>query len=94
MNTYELVLIINPSVSDEEQKKIVAKVEKMVGEQKGKVSSTEEWGKKKLAYEIKKFSEGYYSLLKLQLESEVATKLQTSLKMEERIIRSLLIKVS
>ena len=94
MNIYELVLILNPSLSDDEQKKIVTKVEKQIGDLKGKVSSKEEWGKKKLAYEIKKFSEGFYFLIKVEMEPGVAEKVQNSIKMEEKIIRFLLIKVS
>lgn len=94
MNTYELVLIINPNVSPEEEKKLVIHVEKQVADEKGKVLSKEEWGKKKLAYEINKFTEGYYALLKLDMHPSSAEKLQTNMKMEEKIIRFLLIKVS
>ena len=59
MNKYESVIIINPNLEQEATKAVVKKFEDLINTD-GKVESINEIGKKRLAYEIKKFAEGYY----------------------------------
>ena len=61
MNKYESIIIINPSLEEQGMKEIIKKFEDMINSE-GKVESVEEMGKRKLAYEIKKNSEGFYVL--------------------------------
>ena len=61
MNKYESIIIINPSVDEEGIKSLIKKFTDIINNE-GKVESVEELGKKRLAYEIKKNKEGYYTL--------------------------------
>jgi len=92
MRDYELVLVIDPEVSEEDQKKLVNKVKKIIKDLKGKVEKTDEWGKRELAYPIKKKNLGYYFLLAVKLPPAVPAQIENKLKLEEKIIRYLLVK--
>ncbi len=92
MNAYELVVIFSSELSAEEQKKIISKIEKTLSEAKGKLLSCDEWGKKTLSYPIKKNREGYYWLLKINAAAPTAVVLNNLLKLEDKIIRYMLVK--
>ena len=92
MRDYELVLVIDPEVSGEGQKKLINKVKKIIEDLKGKVEKTDDWGKRELAYPIKKKNLGYYFLLAIKLPSTVPAQIENKLKLEEKIIRYLLVK--
>ena len=64
MRKYETIFIINPDLSEEDIKGLIEKVSGIIQSLQGEVSKIEEWGKKKLAYEVKKMSKGYFVLLK------------------------------
>jgi small subunit ribosomal protein S6 len=59
----------------------------------GSVTEVVQWGKKKLAYPIKKFLEGHYVLAKLEMEATSARELETSLKLYDEVLRYLLIRL-
>ena len=63
MNKYETIIILNSNLEEEATKSVITKVTDLIANH-GTVESTEEWGKKKLAYPIKKQNEGYYVLIK------------------------------
>lgn len=92
MRDYELVLVIDPDLTGTDQKKLLSQVKKIIEELKGKVEKTDEWGKKELAYPIKKKNLGYYFLLEVKLPSDGPGKIEGKLKLEEKIIRYLLVK--
>lgn len=92
MRDYELVLVIDPDLAEGDQKKEIAKVKKIIKELKGKVEKTDEWGKRELAYPIKKKNMGYYFLLAIKLPVSTPTQVENKLKLEEKIIRYLLVK--
>lgn len=92
MREYELVLVFDPDLTKVNQKKLMAKVKKIIEELKGKIEKTDEWGKKELAYPIKKKKLGYYFLLALKLPANSPVEIDKKLKLEEKIIRYLLVK--
>jgi small subunit ribosomal protein S6 len=92
MRDYELVLVIDPEISGVDQKKLITKIKKIIEELKGKVEKTEEWGKKKFAYPMKKKSLGYYFLWMVKLPPEGPSEMEKQLKLEEKLIRYLLVK--
>jgi len=93
MAKYELTIIINPDLEGEKRKTLVDKVKGWVEKAKGKVEKVNEWGKRPLAYLIKKHKEGFYYLFDLELKGEFTKELKKKLNLEEEIIRYLLIKV-
>lgn len=92
MRTYELVLILPPEFSEEEQNKILEKIKKIVEAEKGKVLEKTSWGKKELSYPILKKTSGIYWLLTFELSPELATNLSKQLKLNEQVLRYLLVR--
>jgi small subunit ribosomal protein S6 len=92
MRDYELVLVIDPDLTGADQKKLISKIKKIIQELKGKVGKTDEWGKRELAYPIKKKNLGYYFLLAIKLPPEGPGQIEGKLKLEEQLIRYLLVK--
>ena len=92
MKDYELVLILSADLSSENQKKLIEKVKKEIEENKGKLEKKEEWGKKELAYPIKKEKNGIYFCLNLKISPEALLKIDKKLKIEEGVMRYLIIR--
>ena len=91
MRSYEMMLAINPQLEDEELDNLLNKVKKVVKDTKGKVTRLDKWGKRKLAYEIKDFNESIYVVLKFNADEKKISELERVMKLEERVIRYLLI---
>jgi len=91
MRSYEMMLAINPQLEDEELDNLLNKVKKFVKDTKGEVTKLDKWGKRKLAYEIKDFNEAIYVVLKFNADEKKISELERVMKLEERVIRYLLI---
>lgn len=91
MRSYEMMLAINPQLEDEELDNLLNKVKKVVKDTKGEVTRLDKWGKRKLAYEIKDFNEAIYVVLKFNADEKKISELERVMKLEERVIRYLLI---
>ncbi len=91
MSNYEILYIINSEISEEEQPKIMATFEELVKKAEGKIISTENLGKKKLAYPINKMKVGFYVLSQFELESEKLIELNKKLKPMNEIIRFMIV---
>lgn len=92
MDTYELTFILRGDLSEKERDDGISQVRKWVEEGKGKVVSSDLWGKKSLAYRIKKFLEGIYVFMRLDLGAKEVAQLSGKLRLEENVIRYLLVK--
>lgn len=88
-NKYEIMLIIKPNLKDGELQSLVKKVEKIVS---GKIVKKEEWGNRKLAYEIKKEANGIYYLYYVETKSSNIFELEHLVKITNNILRHLVIK--
>lgn len=86
MNKYESVIIISPSVEEQEVKNFVTRFTDMINEN-GKVSSVDELGLKKLAYEINKNKEGYYVIFKFEAKPDFITELERNYRITDEIIK-------
>ena len=85
---YEVLYIINPNLTEEETAGIVEKFKTLI-EQNGTIDEMEEWGKRKLAYEINYLTEGYYVLVKFTSGPELPAELDRILGITDGVIRSL-----
>lgn len=92
MRDYELTLILKPNLSDEVREKLLEQIKKIVEGAKGKIESQDLWGKKTLAYSIKKEREGVYVYFILTLPEKEVLSLEEKIKIEEGILRHLLMK--
>ena len=92
-NDYELVIIVHPEVADDALEPIINSLTQYITTKAGTVVEVAKWGRKKLAYPIKHLLEGNYVLLKFKLDPAANKELENNLKISEKIIRYLLIKV-
>lgn len=91
MNKYESVIIINSSVEEAGIKSLIQKFETLINAN-GKVESTQELGKKKLAYLIKKQREGYYVLINFEANPNSIAELERVYKLTDEILKFIIIK--
>ena len=91
MNKYESIIIINPSLEEQGMKELIKKFEDMINNE-GKVESVEEIGKRKLAYEIKKNSEGYYVLYNFEAKPEFIAELERVYRITDGILKFIVVR--
>lgn len=91
MNKYESVVIVNPSVEEQAMKALIAKFTDLINSN-GKVEKVEELGKKKLAYEIKKNSEGYYIVINFEANPELITELERVYRITDEVIKFIVVR--
>lgn len=93
MRNYEMMYILNPTVADQEETLVSAieKVNSLVTDNGGEIVNEDRWGKRRFQYEINKIREGYYVVLKFKLNPESLDELNRVLKLNEDIVRYLLI---
>ena len=91
MNNYETIIIINPTLSDEDCAKVTEKFTDMISKE-GKVESTEVWGRRKLAYPIQKNNEGYYVLVNFSSNPEFIDELNRVYNITDEIIKHIIVK--
>ena len=89
MNKYEFAVIVSSKLEDEDRAKTVDKVKEYITRFGGSVTEVEEWGKKKLAYEIQKMSEAYYYFVKFESAPDVPAQIEDKLRIQENILRFL-----
>ncbi len=94
MRYYETLYLINPDLADEEYGEVVSKFNNFVESNKGILIKVEEWGKKPLAYEVKKFDRGYYVLLQYCGEPDILEDLKREFRLDERILKYQTVKLS
>jgi len=89
---YELVFILNANLTEEDSTKLLGKVNDQITKLGGAVNEITPWGKKRLAYPIKRQSEGNYVLEKVQIKQTALKELDASLKLTENVLRYLFIR--
>ncbi len=90
MKPYELVVVVDGKATTAKRKASVEKVEKLITTLKGKVTETLDWGVKELAYPMKKLTSGAYFIMQVELLPEAAKTINERLRLEEDILRYLL----
>ncbi len=90
-NNYESIIIINSNLEEAQIKDTVTKVTNLISEH-GKIESTEEWGKKKLAYPIQKQNEGYYVLINFSSNPDFIDELERVYNITDEVIKHIVVK--
>ncbi|MEA3475857.1 MAG: 30S ribosomal protein S6 [Candidatus Cloacimonadota bacterium] len=88
---YESMFIL-PPMEDEQINENIEKVKKFIAKKKGEILEVKDWGKRKLAYEINNHNEGYYVIITFEFEPNQISSLKNFYKLDENIIRSIVIK--
>ena len=92
MTVYESIFIVKTSVSDEELAALVAKVRAVIEKHNGEILKVENWGKKKLAYEVRKEKKGTYVFYRFRGPGSVVSELERQYRVEDAIIKFLTVK--
>ena len=92
MNKYELVLVVNAKIEDDARAAVVEKAKAYVTRFGGTVTDVEDWGKKKLAYEIQHMKEGFYYFIQFEAEATCPAELEKRVRIMENVLRYLVVR--
>ncbi|MCZ0754744.1 30S ribosomal protein S6 [Anoxybacillus sp. J5B_2022] len=92
MRKYEIMYIIRPNIDDEGRKAVVERFNNILTENGAEITSVKEWGKRRLAYEIKDFRDGYYMIVNVMSQPKAVQEFDRLAKISEDIIRHIVVK--
>lgn len=92
MNKYELAVVVSAKIEDDERAQVIEKVKALVERFGGQISDIDEWGKKRLAYEIQKMKEGYYYFIHFESDSEAPGEIEQRIRIMDNVIRYLCVR--
>ena len=92
MAKYELAVVVNAKIEDDARAAVIEKVQNYVTRFGGQISDVEEWGKKRLAYEVQKMREGYYYFIHFEAETTAPAEIEARLRIMENVIRYLCVR--
>ena len=86
MNKYESVIIINPNVDEEGIKALISRFSDLINTD-GKVEKVDELGKRKLAYDVKKFKEGFYAVFYFEANTDLISELERNYRIDDHVMK-------
>ena len=92
MSKYELAVVLSAAIDDETRSAALDRVKDYVEKAGGNITNVDDWGKKKLAYEIQKMSEAYYYFIQFEAETDAPGEIESNVRLMESVIRFLCIK--
>ncbi|AIE61684.1 30S ribosomal protein S6 [Bacillus methanolicus] len=92
MRKYEIMYIIRPNIEDEAKKALVERFDNILTENGAEIIESKEWGKRRLAYEIKDFRDGIYHIINVKSEPAAVEEFSRLAKINEDIIRHIVVK--
>ena len=93
MNKYELALVVNAKIEDEAREAVVEKAKNYVTRYGGTVTEVEEWGKKRLAYEVQKMREGFYYFIQFEADATCPAEVERHVRIMDNVLRYLVVKI-
>ena len=91
MNKYELAVVVSAKLEDEARAEVIEKVKAMITRFGGNVTDVDEWGKRKLAYEINYEGEGYYVLYNFESKPDFPMELERIINITDGVLRSIVV---
>ena len=92
MSKYELAVVVSANIEDDKRAEVMNKVKALIERFGGQVTNVDEWGKKKLAYEIEKQSEGFYYFVSFESEATAPAEIESRISIFDGVIRYLCVK--
>ena len=93
MRDYELVMLVSPDVGDEGFPATVERVSQFIQERGGEVKNVDQWGRRRLAYPIHRFNEGFYAVTQFALDPQAVRALEGNLDLAEDVLRHLVVRL-
>lgn len=94
MKNYELLAVLKPSLDTEELDKVVDKISEEITSNKGSVSSIDKMGRKKLAYDVQGYRDGFFTNMIISLPAEYIVDFKRNLKLNDNVLRFMFMEVS
>ena len=92
MNKYELVVVVNAVIEDDARAAVIEKAKDLITRFGGTISGVDEWGKKRLAYEIQKMKEAYYYFIHFESDTETPSEIEQRIRIMDNVIRFLCVR--
>ena len=92
MNKYELCVVVDAKIEDDQRAAVVEHAKNIVTRFGGTITEVEEWGKKRLSYEIQKMREGYYYFIHFDAEATAPAQIEGRMRIAENVLRFLCVK--
>ena len=92
MKAYELLYFVSPSATDEARAAALKRIDTAITEGSGVVDNIEDWGKRKLAYEINKLTEGDYTLINFHADPTQIAELDRVLRINDTVVRHMIVR--
>lgn len=93
MANYELSVVLIPTLSEEEKVATLEKVKELITRFGGEIANVDDWGKRKLAYEINKQREGFYYFIQFNAETSNPAEVESRLRIMEPVLRYLIVRL-
>lgn len=94
MKTYELLAIFKPNLDAEEVDKMISKISDNITEFGGKIESVDKIGRKKLAYDIQNFRDGFFTSLIMELPADKVAEFKRQLRLNDNVLRTMFLESS
>ena len=92
MNKYELALVVSAKLEDEERVATVEKVKAYIERFGGQITNVDDWGKKRLAYEIQKMKDGFYYFIQFDAEATAPAEIESRVRIMDNVLRYLVVR--
>ena len=92
MNKYELALVINAKIEDDARTDAIEKIKALIEKFGGEITNVDEWGKKKLAYEIQKMHEGFYYFIQFEADAQCPAEIERHVRIMDNVLRYLVVR--
>ena len=92
MNKYDLAVVVSAKIEDDERAQVIEKVKALVERFGGQISDVDEWGKKRLAYEIQHMTEAFYYFIQFDAEGTVPAEIEQDVRIMDNVLRFLCVR--
>ena len=92
MTKYELTLVVNAKIEDDARAAVVEKAKEYVTRAGGNITEVEDWGKKRLAYEVQKMREAFYYFIQFEGEATLPAEIESRIRLMENVVRYLVVR--
>ena len=92
MNKYELAVVVSAKIENDERAAVIEKVKDIITTNGGNITNVDEWGQKRLAYEVQKMREAYYYFIHFESETTTPGEIEERIRIMDGVIRYLCVK--
>lgn len=92
MSKYELAVVVSAKIEDDERAAVVDKCKALIERFGGTVTNVDDWGKKRLAYEVQKMKDAFYYFIQFDAETSAPAEIENRVRIMDNVLRFLIVK--